>query len=247
MPVGLMSPGADVRARGAPPHARVRHAERALRDDLGRVLRQRAAQPARGDVRAAAHARGTPALAHDRRSLSPVRLLPGERRGVRGRGHEHRARARPAPAAGADRGRRRGARRRRRRRPVPPPAGAVDLGRARGRGARSVRARRRRADGHRRRAALRELHRPGAHDDRGLRVLREGRGRPVRRGRHARVAARRPADQHRGRQSRRGVHPRPEPRERGRAPAARRVDVARWRARSTASSWPVHRHRPRAR
>ncbi|TMA30564.1 MAG: lipid-transfer protein [Deltaproteobacteria bacterium] len=75
--------------------------------------------------------------------------------------------------------------------------------------------------GHRRRANLRELHRAGAHGDRGFRVLRERRGRAVRGGRHVAVAARRPADQHGRRQPRGGVHPRAQSRERGRAPAPR--------------------------
>ena len=76
---------------------------------------------------------------------------------------------------------------------------------------------------HRRRPALRLLHHHGAPADRGLRLLRQGRGRLVRVERRDR-ARRAAADQHRWRPPVGGLHPRDEPHRRGGPPGPRRVD-----------------------
>ena len=80
-----------------PPHARVRHHHRALRRRLGRAARARGAQSRRRDARAD-HARRPPGVALDRRAPAAARLLPGDRRRLRGDRHLGRARPR-LPAA----------------------------------------------------------------------------------------------------------------------------------------------------
>ena len=75
-------------------------------------------------------------------------------------------------------------------------------------------------------AGLRELHRPGHHGARGLRLLRARRRRTLRRVWSHRLAGRQPADQHLGWEPRRGLHPRVEPRDRGCPAAARDLDLA---------------------
>ncbi len=74
-----------------------------------------------------------------------------------------------------------------------------------------------------------------------------GEGGPFVEGGTLESAARRPADQHRGRQPRRGVHPRAQPGERGRPPAARAPPPRRSTPPSTAWWWRVRRRRRRAR
>ncbi len=77
---------------------------------------------------------------------------------------------------------------------------------------------------HRRGPDLRLLHDHRARPARGLRVLRQGRGRAVR-GVSGAIGHRRlAADQHRRRAPLGGLHPRHEPHRRGRAPAPRDVD-----------------------
>ena len=134
------------------------------------------------------------ALALHRRAAAPLRLLPRLQR--RDRAHRHVGRAGPvaAPAAGL-RARRRPGRagdsQRTDRHPAPTPV-------PRASGQLGPRAGRRRAGRHRRARAVRLLHVHGARDAGGLRLLRQGRRRPVRRGRQAR-ARRLAADQHRRR------------------------------------------------
>ena len=65
----------DVRPHRAPPHARVRHHAPADGTRGRRGARARAAEPARRDARAPAHARGARDGAPDRRPLPPARLL----------------------------------------------------------------------------------------------------------------------------------------------------------------------------
>ena len=93
-------PGADVRDACPAPDARVRHqAGRAPSRITGLVL-PRAAEPAGGHAREAAHRGVVRQLALDRRALSPVRLLPRERWGGGTDSRSGRARPRLAPEAG---------------------------------------------------------------------------------------------------------------------------------------------------
>ena len=81
--------------------------------------------------------------------------------------------------------------------------------------------RRRRPRGHRRHRLLRRLHLHHHAAARGLRLLQEGRGRPLRQRRHHR-ARRQAPQQHQRRPPVRGLHPRHEHGDRERAPAAPR-------------------------
>jgi hypothetical protein len=94
MPYGLIMAAAALRAADAPPHAPLRHDERAARTHRGDVPRPRYAQPARGDGQQADDARRPPGVADDRGPAPSLRLLSRERRRVRGRGHHRGARAR---------------------------------------------------------------------------------------------------------------------------------------------------------
>src|SRR5262249_10167988 len=79
-----------------------------------------AAEPARGHVRPSPHAGGARDRAADRGPLSPLRLLPRDRRGVRPRPRVGGARPRSSPPAAVPPGR--GPRGRGGGRPPPPPA-----------------------------------------------------------------------------------------------------------------------------
>ena len=102
MPFGLMTPASWV----AMFTQRYMH-ETGCKSERPRAGRGLDAQ-ARGDeservlLRQAAHARGAPELADDRRPAAPVRLLPGDGRRLRLHRHHARARARPRAARRAD-------------------------------------------------------------------------------------------------------------------------------------------------
>ena len=85
----------EVRDGRPPPHARVRHHDRAARRDRGVDPLQRVAQP-RGVLPRPDHDRRRAELAHDRRPAHEAALLHPQRRRRRGRAH-HRG-ARPGPA-----------------------------------------------------------------------------------------------------------------------------------------------------
>ena len=92
-------------------HARVRRHERRPRPGGDLDPKARRQQPPRLLLRPAAHPRGSPELALDRGAVSPLRLLPGDRRRLRL--HPHQPRARPgSPAARRADPRRRPGRRR---------------------------------------------------------------------------------------------------------------------------------------
>ena len=235
-PVGLERAG-QLRARRPPPHARVRHDERAAGRDQGRRLAARPAQPARLPPRRRDR-RGRPRLAGRRRSAAPPRLLRDHRRRRRGRRRQPRGGGVARPHVRQDPRARRGDEglRRRTRRP--------HLHRRRVVGAGGVRRGRRHAGRHRLRVDLRQLHDHRADHARGPRLLRQGRGRAVRPRRPPRRAARRAAVQHR---RRRPVQQPPgEPRRddedhRGRAPGPRRGQPGRPGARRPARAGPRHR------
>ena len=83
-------------------HARDRLQEQRPRAGGGLDAQARGQQPERVLLRQAAHARGAPELAHDRRPAAPLRLLPGDGRRLRLHRHHARARARPRAARRAD-------------------------------------------------------------------------------------------------------------------------------------------------
>ena len=90
---------APVRAAHRPVHARPRDLAGGALRDRARLLRQRAAQPARAALRTAADARGVPRVALGRDAVPPLRLLSRERRRRGGGRDDHRAGARPAPSS----------------------------------------------------------------------------------------------------------------------------------------------------
>ena len=163
-----------VRARRAASHVRVRHDQRPAGRDQGRRVAARAAQPERvpprpGDGRSGAR------VADRRRPAPPARLLRRHRRRWSARRRpardrtRSRARERQAarPRRGAEALRQRPHRRHRHRR--------GPIGPDRVRGGRCHAGRRRL------RVDLRQLHDHRARDDRGSGLLRQGRGRTVRR------------------------------------------------------------------
>ena len=177
--VRLRDAPAAVRVHGQRVHAAYGAHARRLRSRGDPPTRQCIAQRTRHDAHAD-HDGRLPVIALDRRTVVPVRLLPRNRRRHRGRGHQRRASTRPAPHAGAGVGRRvgwwpyallqspRGPHRHARR----PPCRSVSMpwpvsGRPTSTSAAST-----------------TRSRPGSGAARGLRVLRQGRSRGVRRRRH---------------------------------------------------------------
>ncbi len=159
------------RARLPPPHGALWLDQRAARLDLGDLPQARAAQSQRRDEEAD-DARGSPELAHDRRSAAHVRLLPDLRwRGLHPR-HLARACQGLQEEAGVDPRHGPGPHDRKPARAgmvVPAAPGALHRG--------CLQDGRRRPERHRRGAVLRQFHRGGAVLARARAVLQEGRGR----------------------------------------------------------------------
>ena len=100
-PVRARHAGEGLRALVPALHAPVRRHQRGLRPVPGRGPQARRHQPRRVLLPAAAHARGAPGVAVDRRTdPAQARLLPGERRRRRHGGDEHGAGTRPPPTPG---------------------------------------------------------------------------------------------------------------------------------------------------
>ena len=188
--VGADPPGRRDRHVGAPPHARVRHHARALRQRRHRGAQARAAQPLRDDARPAARHGDLPgrrassairctlydccletdgALACVVTSVERARDLPQKPALV----HSVAQASGPNPVHLANYNNARHADDRRCRAPSC-----------------SGRARELQAEGHGLRADLRRLHAAGDHRPRGLRLLQARRGRPVHRGRPHRARRR---------------------------------------------------------
>jgi len=181
--VRLLRRERHVRAGRAPAHAPVRHDAGSPGRGRRRATQVGQFEPRGPDARAAAHARGLPPLALDRRAVPSLRLLPGLERRPRRHRDRPRAGARFEEAPGLHPRHGAGAPGRR-------PLGHALLGRRAVARAGAPHGRPhapRRGRG----GALRLLHLHRARDARGLRLLRQGRGRPLRGG--GRERPRRPA------------------------------------------------------
>ena len=93
-PLRPADPGADLRPDGPAPHGRVRHDARAARRHRRGLPGAGQRQPAGPDARPDADDGRLPRRPHDRRTAALVRLLPRDRRSVRGRRDQRRPGAR---------------------------------------------------------------------------------------------------------------------------------------------------------